>query len=270
MPDYHLYDEWVNSQLTKNIGKPKDYKYYTSYSIGFTTRGCFRHCEFCVNKNYNKVYLHSPVVEFLDNNRKYICLLDDNILGFRQWKTIIQSLQNTGKPFEYKQGMDMRLMTEEKAKMLVDSKYAGDYIFAFDNIEDRNIIESKLYIWKKYCNKTTKLYVFCGFDRDDVYSQAFWKQDIIDTFERVKILMSYQCLPYIMRHENYEKSPYRGMYINLARWCNQPNFFKKKSFREFCEANGDQSATMRYMREFEKDYPEVAKEYFDTRYDNFK
>ena len=43
---------------------------------------------------------------------------------------------------------------------------------------------------------------------------------------------------YIMRHEYYNRSPYKGMFITLARWCNQPSFLKKKSFRQFCEANG--------------------------------
>lgn len=87
--------------------------------------------------------------------------------------------------------------------------------------------------------------------------------------------MKYQCLPYIMRYEEYKNSPYRGMYINLARWCNQPNFFKKKSFREFCEANQEASktnntcATMRYMNWFEERHPEIAKKYFDLKFSNF-
>jgi len=167
MPDYHLYDEWVEKQL-KNGGKPSDYKYYTQYSIGFTTRGCFRKCEFCVNKNYNKVELHSPVEEFLDENRNYICLLDDNILGFSGWEKVFESLQKTGKRFEYKQGMDLRLMTDEKAKMLVESKYIGDYIFAFDDISDKDLIERKLQLWRKYDitkGQNTKLYVLCAFGR---------------------------------------------------------------------------------------------------------
>lgn len=41
MPDYHLYDAWVNTQL-KRGGKRIEYAYYTDYSIGFLTRGCFR------------------------------------------------------------------------------------------------------------------------------------------------------------------------------------------------------------------------------------
>ena len=266
MPDYHLYDSWIEDQIEKGR-KQKEFEYYLDYSIGFTTRGCIRQCEFCVNKHYKKVSPHSPINEFLDPNRKYICLLDDNILAYPKWKDIFLELKNTNKYFQYKQGMDIRLITDDKARILSESKYKGDYIFAFDNIEDKSIIENKLKLWRQYSKKTTKLYVFCGFDREDKWNSDFWKQDIIDAFERVKILMEYGCLPYIMRFNKYEESPYRGTYINLARWCNQPSFFKKKSYREFCLANGDGSSTVRYMKEFEKDHPEIAEEYYDLKFE---
>lgn len=267
MPDYHLYDEWVNDKLNNGI-KRKDLEYYIDYSIGFTTRGCFRKCEFCVNKNYTKVSKHSPLSEFYDKNKKYICLLDDNILGYPQWREIFNELIATNKPFQYKQGMDERILTEEKCEVLSKVKYRGDFIFAFDNIEDKEIIKEKLKLWKKYVSKTTKLYVFCGFDRNNIWDHDFWLQDIVDTFERIKILMQFGCNPYIMRFNRYEESPYRGIYITLARWCNQPNFYKKKSFREFCIANGENSASHRYMIEFENTYPEIAEKYFDLKFEN--
>ena len=56
-------------------------------------------------------------------------------------------------------------------------------------------------------------------------------------------------------------------FITLARWCNQPSFLKKKSFRQFCEANGLTSSAFRYMSEFEHDHPDIAKQYFDIRFD---
>ena len=62
----------------------------------------------------------------------------------------------------------------------------------------------------------------------------------------------------LMRFERYVESPYRGMYITLARWCNQPAFFKKKSLREFVEANGAGSITGEYFSGFEKAFPEAA------------
>lgn len=267
MPDYHLYDDWVKSEINRGV-KPNQFDDYLKSSIGFTTRGCFRKCPFCVNKKYDCAVKHSPVSEFIDVLRSRISLWDDNFLAYPQWREILEDLKTTKKYFQFRQGLDIRLMTEDKVKAFKNVKYFGDYIFAFDFIGDRELIESKLKIWKKYIKKTTKLYVFCGFDRNDKWDQEFWEQDIIDIFERIKILMTYGCLPYIMRFNRYEESPYRGMYINLARWCNQPSLFKKKSFREFCLANGDNSATVKYMSEFEINYPIIANTYFDLKFED--
>ena len=81
------------------------------------------------------------------------------------------------------------------------------------------------------------------------------------------------CLPYIMRFNKYEDSPYRGIYVNLASWCNQPNFFKKTSFREWCIADADRKvsktcASLKYMLDFEEKCPGIAKMYFDMKYDD--
>lgn len=264
MPDYHLYDEWVNEKLV-NGGKRLDFRYYLDYSIGFVTRGCFRQCEFCVNRNYKKVEEHSPLSEFVDESRKKICLLDDNFLGCPNWKNLLEQLQATGKPFQFKQGLDERLLTDEKCEMLFKSRYDGDYIFAFDNVADAELIERKLQLLRKYTTKIPMFYVFCGFDRDDKWDDEFWTQDIFDMFKRIKILMKYKCLPYIMRFNRYEESPHRGLYISVARWCNQPSFFKKKSLREFGIANGETSACNRYILDFEKEHPEITP-YLDMKF----
>lgn len=277
IPDYHLYDDWVNSKLcevNEKTGKAKykrvDFKYYLDYSIGFVTRGCFRGCEFCVNRNSKNVEQHSPLDEFVDYSRPKICLLDDNFFGCPNWMNILNLLQATNKPFQFKQGLDERLLTEEKCKLLFKSKYDGDYIFAFDNVEDAELIERKLKLIREYTNKVPKFYTFCGFDRNDTWDKNFWKQDLWDVWKRIEILMNYQCLPYIMRHENYIKSPYRGTYINLAAWCNQPSVFKKKSYREFVEyqqsRHQKECSEMRYLKQIEKDIPELAERYFDMKY----
>ena len=276
MPDYHLYDEWVQERLSSGE-KRKNLEYYLDHSIGYSTRGCFRQCSFCVNKNYKKVLKNSSINEFLDKDRKYICLLDDNILGYSGWKDIFNELNSTGKKFQFKQGMDERLLTDEKAEIILNSNYYGDYIFAFDNIEDKNIIIEKLKIWnnhRKTKGDNTKFYVLCGYDRENKYDYNFWIKDIEDTFERIKILNDNGCLPYIMRYKEYENSPYRGTYINLSAWCNQPSLFRKMTYREFCVANQNRTKTdklcsqMRYMLKIEKALPNISKKYFDIKFDN--
>ena len=70
-----------------------------------------------------------------------------------------------------------------------------------------------------------------------------------------------------MRYNRYEDSPYRGVYINIASWCNQPSLFSNMSYREWCdkdnERKGGNSATKRYNDNFEENCPEIASKYFD-------
>ena len=128
-PDYHLYDDFVNEQIAKGV-KPKDLKEYTDVSIGFTTRGCIRQCKFCVNQNYTKACIHSKIEEFYDPSRKYICLLDDNIFACKDWKQVFDELIATKHKFYFKQGMDERLLTDEKCDYLFNKSnwYGGLYL----------------------------------------------------------------------------------------------------------------------------------------------
>lgn len=266
-PDYSLYNEYVEEQL--KIGRKRNtLEDYIDYSIGFSTRGCFRKCKFCVNKKYDKASKHSPISEFLDESRPYLYLWDDNFFAYPDWEQILDDIEATGKPFQFRQGLDLRLMTDRKAKRFNNTNYRGDFIFAFDHLEDKDRIIEKIQLWKRYSSKICKLYVLCGFESQD-------EKDIENAFERIKILMEYGCMPYIMRYEDYKKSKYRSMYIELARWCNQPQFYKKKSFREFCEANQmykkDQStncSAYQAMLDFERDFPEIAAKYFDLKFEN--
>ena len=261
-PDYHLYDNWIKVKIAN--GNKEDYfKYYTEFSIGFTTRGCFRKCDFCVIKKYDFAFKHSEISEFLDKSRNKICLLDDNILSCgKHWENVIKELQLTKKRFQFKQGLDMRLMTEKKAELLNASKYEGNFIFAFDNIEDRDLIEKKLKIWKKYHKgESTVLYCLCGFDRNNKYDFDFWLQDIIDLFERTRILMKYDARPYVMRFERWIESPFKQLYILFCTWVNGSVMFYASSFRENAEDN-------KAAIQFAKDYPEIAKKYYDMKAPN--
>ena len=285
MPDYHLYDEWINSEIRRTeqefLSSRRDFKRsqflsqfkeYTDYSIGFVTRGCFRKCPFCVNKKYDRVFVHSPLEEFYDPSRKKICLLDDNFLGCPNWKEILNALIALNKPFKFKQGIDERLLTDEKCELLFKANYDGDYTFAFDNISDYDLIHSKLKLIRKYTNVTRiKFYVLVGFE-------STGDDDIINCFKRIQLLFKYKCLPYVMRYQNKNATPWkesenRLLYITIARWANQPSIVKKMSFRQFCEANQALKKTdrtcnaMQAMREFEVRNPHEAKKYFDMRFE---
>lgn len=252
-PDYALYNGYIAGKIEKGNNATM-LRYYSDYSVGFTTRGCFRKCSFCVNRKYDRAIEHSPLTEFLDETKPYITLLDDNFLAYSQWESILDVLQQTGKPFQFKQGLDIRLLTDHSAEKLCHVKYHGDFIFAFDNVKDTALIESKLKIWRAHGKKRTKFYVLVGFASQDA-------ADIATAFERIKILMKFDCLSYVMCYESCKTSKYADVYYSLARWCNTPRLYFRQSFRQYCDAFcKNKLATIKM---FEKENPEIASKYFD-------
>lgn len=275
MPDYSLYKYWIEEQL-ENGDKLYNYKNYLEYSLGFMTRGCFRKCDFCINKRYDKILLHSPLSEFYDPSRKKICLLDDNILGYKHWDKVFSELQKTNKPFKFTQGLDERTLTDEKCKMLALSKYDGNYTFAFDNAKDCDLIEEKLILLRKYTDTARiKFYVLVGFESCDLH-------DIEGIFKRISLLMKYGCVPYIMRYQAPSGSPinesrFKDVYTNIASWCNQTKIFCSMSFREYCVEkqktvkNKDYKCTaMQALELIESEAPQIADRYFDLKFENWK
>jgi len=263
MPDYNLYNNYINREVNKKVDKErkkykkendnqepsqdeinkmitkyrKRYKDYLDYSIGFLTRGCIRQCPFCVNKNERSILPYSNLDDFVDDSRPFIYLWDDNFLCYKNWKELLQKLIDRGKPFQFRQGLDERALTVERAKMLGSAPYHGDFIFAFDQWKDCDLIKRKLRIWKKYCtSKTTKFYLFCGYkltaeDDDKLFDDVYF------LFRRIQVLMSFGCLGYVMRHADYENHRLGNIYTQIARWCNQPQFYKKMSFEEYVLRN---------------------------------
>ncbi|MCQ2367769.1 MAG: hypothetical protein MJ109_02010 [Kiritimatiellae bacterium] len=315
MPDYDLYTAWIENAVLKEQSKcvkenrtfdetkfRAQFKEYTDYSIGFLTRGCFRKCPFCVNQKYSHVFGHSSLSDFYDKTRKKICLLDDNFFGYNgyydcngiklkdrgevaPWKELLGELKATGKPFKFKQGLDERLLTREICEELFSSNYDGDYTFAFDNIQDYDLIHQKLEIIRSVPmskKASVRFYVLVGFvQNEEGVFQIPDASDIENAFRRIELLQKYRCLPYIMRFQSkndkpWQQSNYSKLYVEMARWCNQPSFFKKKSFHEYCWAceeyhhshggRAKHSSTWQAYLDFKKDNPQIEKKYFHLKF----
>lgn len=285
-PDYHLYDEWVEEAIRQGV-KRSEFTYYLDYSIGYLTRKCFRGCYYCVNRNYRGVEIASPLSEFMDESRPKLCFLDDNFFGCPKWRELIQPVIESKKRFQFKQGLDERLLNTEKILEISKWKYDGEVIFAFDNIEDKDLIVSKLELIRQTVpdwNRELKFYVFCGCDRHDKYDDEFWRNDIINLFDRIDILSRYGAKPYIMRFEKAYESKFSSFYAAVAAWCNQPSIFNTFTFRLFCQCRGMRrngyklykrdiqgylqnigikGSEWRAMEQVETLFPDIAEKYFD-------
>lgn len=92
-----------------------DYSLYgTDFALGFTTRGCIRHCPFCiVHDKEGMIHDHADVQEFLGNMGKVV-LLDNNIVASRHGISQLEWLRDNGIPTDCNQGLDARILCKSE------------------------------------------------------------------------------------------------------------------------------------------------------------
>lgn len=209
-PDYSLYPE-----------QTKD----TAY--GFLTRGCPRGCDFCHVKTKEglKSYKVSDLSEFW-NGQKNIVLCDPNILACKDWKPLLQQLIDSKAWIDINQGLDIRLMTEEKAEMIKQLKIK-ELHFAWDRYEDKDIVVPKFKMFKELTNIDIRkliVFVLCG-DRE---------KRVLDTdLERIYALRDMGYWAYIMLYDK-ENIPKGHELRKLQRWVNNRFIFARcNTFEEY-------------------------------------
>ena len=199
-PDYSLYPE-----LTAN----------TAY--GFLSRGCPRQCDFCIvgHKEGTCSRKVADLQEFW-NGQKTVKLLDPNITACPDWPELFQQLIDSHAWIDFTQGLDIRLMTDEKAKLLQKMKIKQIH-FAWDRYEDRDAIIPKFERFKKMTNwdkQKLSVYVLTN------YNSTF-EQDL----ERVYTLRELGYHPYIMIYEKNKLMKGHRL-LHLQRWVNSKVVFE--------------------------------------------
>ena len=209
-PDYSLYPE-----------QTKD----TAY--GFLTRGCPRGCDFCHVKAKEglKSYKVADLSEFW-NGQKNIVLCDPNILACKDWKPLLQQLIDSKAWIDINQGLDIRLMTEEKAEMIKQLKIK-ELHFAWDRYEDKDIVVPKFKMFKELTGIDIRkliVFVLCG-DRE--------KRVLETDLERIYTLRDMGFWAYVMLYDK-ENIPKGHELRKLQRWVNNRFIFARcNTFEEY-------------------------------------
>lgn len=197
-----------------------DYSIYgiTDTAYGFLTRGCPRGCKFCHvgAKEGTKSCKVADLDEFWSGQKK-IVLNDPNILACSEWKDLLQQLIDEKAWVDFNQGLDIRLMTEEKAEMLKQIKQKQVH-FAWDRYEDRDLILPKLQMYKEITgipDRRAIVYVLCNFD-------TTIEQDL----ERIYTLRKMGYWAYVMLYDK-ESIPKGHDLRKMARWVNNRFIFAK-------------------------------------------
>lgn len=204
------------------------YPYVKNKAYGFLTKGCPRQCAFCNVSKQQGIVSHkvADLSEFW-KDQKEIILLDPNILASKNWKELFIQLYESKAKVEFSQGLDIRLMTKEKAEYLNKIKLKMVH-FAWDNYEMETY--KKLKEFRKYFNfKNRQL---------GVYVLVNFNTTLEEDLERIYKLRDAGYTPYVMRYKDYNcknaKLENGNIYNKLARWVNRKHFFNKfKTFEEY-------------------------------------
>lgn len=223
-----IYHPERDLQLTSEIEHIyPDYSIYgiTDTAYGFMSRGCPRGCDFChvEAKEGKMAYKVADLSEFW-RGQKNIVLLDPNPIACREWRDILQQLIDSGSWVDFSQGVDIRLMTEEKASMIKQIKTKNIH-FAWDRYEDKDIILPKLKMFKEltgYDFRKLTVYMLCNFN-------TTFEQDL----ERVYTLRELGYNPFVMLYDK-ENIPKGHDLRKLQRWVNNRIVFNKcRKFEDF-------------------------------------
>lgn len=206
-----------------------DYDLYgiTDTAYGFMSRGCPRKCDFCHVKAKPADGPRARKVADLSEFwrwQKEIKLLDPNPIACKEWRDILQQLADSNAYVDFIQGVDIRIMTEEKAEMLRKIKVKLVH-FAFDRFQDWDIVVPRLNTfaqvtgWKR--NKVS-VYVLVNFD-------TTLDQDLA----RIYAIRKAGFQPYVMVYDKTHL-PKGSIYYKLQRWCNNSIvFWKCKRFEDY-------------------------------------
>ena len=205
MPDYNLY--------------PMD------YSLGFTSRGCFRKCDFClVSKKEGKLKYNTDIYEFWGGHKNLV-LLDNNIFGLKgHFGKIAEQILKENLKVDFNQGLDIRLLTDEKAKILKELKPIKFWRFAFDDIKDKDVFCCGAETLKNNNISPEKIFVYVLVGFNNTFSEDM---------EKVKMIDDYGFQPFAMIYKDFGNHRPSQEVKSFARYVNHKAIFKSISFAAY-------------------------------------
>jgi len=204
----------LKADLPKEIEEiAPDYNgFKTDYSIGFTSRGCIRNCDFCIVREKEGM-IKETNMDWIKHTKAI--LLDNNFLASPNWEEKLQYFIDNDIKVCFTQGLDIRLINEENAKLLLKVKAytrkfnKRSYYFAFDDPTLEKIVIEKVKLMKKlgFNSKWLMFYILVGFNTTHD-----------EDYRRFKIIKDLGCIPYIMKYNDRKDDVWLN---HFDRWINR-------------------------------------------------
>ena len=204
-----------------------DYSIYpkVDYAIGYLTRGCIRHCPWCIvpkKEGYIKPYRKWEDIVRPDS--RDIVFMDNNVLASDFGIEQMESMIGKNVRVDFNQGLDARLITPEVAKILSKLKWIRQIRMSADTDPMLNVVLEKIDLLKEYGVKPYKIFVYV------------LTQDIESAERRCLALREIGSNPFAQPYRDFttNKEPSKEL-KDFARWVNNKAVFK--SARTFADYN---------------------------------
>jgi len=190
-----------------------DYKldgFFKKVMTLFTTRGCPNKCEFCmVWRMEGKLKVSSMWKKNIEQINKEICVVSDNnflAAPINHIREVIETLNENNKKVIFNNGVDCRLINNEKAKLLSSLNYIRQgFRTAFDTMKDDGHYQRAM---EKMKNAGFKIkgnsYTYVLFNFEDTPQEAYY---------RVRECWKYGSNPYFMRYRPLDQLSKTDVYI---------------------------------------------------------
>lgn len=175
IPHFGLWDEV--DQLTPDYTLTNGiYEYYTNNaSLGYMTKGCPNHCPYCAVPRLEPEYVDFiPLRSQIDPDKKDLILLDNNVLASAEFPRIVEDIKRHGfrkgarlgnaqRYVDFNQGVDARLLKEEKMELLSQLSLKPLRI-AFDSIKFEKLYIDKIRLAHKYGIRHLSNFILFNYD----------------------------------------------------------------------------------------------------------
>jgi len=207
-----------------------DYSLYRmDYSMGFVTRGCIRRCPWCiVPRKEGWIRFNAPLSEFVRHRK--IVLLDGNLLAYDGHREILIELMARRALVNFNQGLDIRLVTRDNAKLLSRVRYSNwrftDRVlhFAFDLHEVEDEVRRGVELLRRYGvpRGNMMFYMLVGFN-------TTFEEDM----RRFEVLRELGVDPFVMLYQPPSgQIEHPKKLRDFARWVNK-RIYKKVPFSSY-------------------------------------
>ena len=215
----------LKQKLPKEIeAQVPDYDLFnTDYSMGFTSRGCIRDCDFCIVREKEGKLMECDFHKDIKHS-KYI-VMDNNFLASSIWKSKLKYFIDNKIKVCFTQGLDIRLIDKEKAEMLSRVKFYDKNFnkrriyFAFDNPKDEEI----------FCEKMALLLEYIKPYQIMVYMLVGFNTKFVQDMNRFELLRDIGVDPYVMIYNNRKDKP---KLRDFARWVNK-RLYRNINFKDY-------------------------------------